>query len=280
LTIHDLRKLPDASTAASGDDWGDEIQLDLTMAHALAPKAKLHLVMANSSLASDMRAALAAAIAVPGVTAVSMSYAWSLNVGPDAGSRFAQENLFDAGVKAGIAFFAASGDDGNFNNVLPSGYTTGVCYPAASPYATAVGGTTITALGYRSSGAETGWQFSGGGGAVYGGVSVVRPEYQKAILAASGAPGGQSDSTGALVRAVPDVSAVADPRHSPVSVYREQSWLGFGGTSGHRRAPRAVRAAARPVARGRDSIQDLRFQRAVVSTGLHGRPRLLPGRRR
>src|SRR5262249_25898842 len=106
----------------------------------------------------------------------------------------------------GVAITASTGDDGY-----------GVEYPAASPYVTAVGGTSLT-----PSGNARGWSESAWSGAGSGGSSVeAKPSYQN-----------QAD-TGCSRRAVADVSAVADP-NTGVAVYQTyggSGWAVYGGTS-------------------------------------------------
>ena len=93
--------------------------------------------------------------------------------------------------------------------------THGVEWPAASPYVTGVGGTSLylDSNGNRSS--ETGWSGSGGGNSVY----YSQPSFQVGWQSASG-------------RGVPDVSLVADP-NTGVKVYDSVNggWYVVGGTS-------------------------------------------------
>ena len=67
--------------------WGGEIALDVEWAHALAPKASILLVEANSSSYSDLMAAVNYAKTVSGVSVVSMSW---------GGSEFTGETSYDS----------------------------------------------------------------------------------------------------------------------------------------------------------------------------------------
>jgi subtilase family serine protease len=105
----------------------------------------------------------------------------------------------------GATFFASSGD---------SGTSVPLIWPASSPNAVAVGGTTLNLASDGSVTSETAWGGSGGGTS-----SVeAKPNYQATYgLAGTG-------------RCVPDVSYDADPA-TGFSVYCDGSWIAIGGTS-------------------------------------------------
>ena len=195
--------------AAPDDRWSGEIALDTQMAHAIAPGATIVLVTAASRSEADLMAAVDVAAALPGVTAISMSFSGNTWV-----SHAAEQDARFAALQAnGIAVFASTGDDG---------FSSTASYPAASPYVTAVGGTTITAVAGAAGGnTESAWPYSGGGP----NPNEVMPGWQSAVLGsiAIAANGG--------VRTVPDVAALADFQHSAFAVYREQQWVMSGGTS-------------------------------------------------
>src|SRR6185436_7654884 len=54
--------------------WATEIALDVEWAHAIAPRANILLVEANSNSYNDLMTAVNYAKSVPGVVAVSMSF--------------------------------------------------------------------------------------------------------------------------------------------------------------------------------------------------------------
>jgi subtilase family serine protease len=181
--------------------WALEISLDVEWAHAIAPNAKILLVEARSSRLSDLLNAVDYARGRSDVTAISMSW---------GGSEFSSESSYDSHFsKNGVAFFASSGDNG-----------AGVSWPAVSPNVIGVGGTTLNMSGTTFV-SETSWSGSGGGISVY----VAEPDYQVTYGVSSGG-----------MRAVPDVSYVADP-NTGVSVYDSTSyqgtvgWFQVGGTS-------------------------------------------------
>ena len=189
-------------------DWGAEVAIDTQLVHAIAPGALIVLVTAKSSAAADLVAAVNYAAALPGVTAVSMSFSI---YGLPAPSCLAQDQLL-AGYQAtqGTVFFAATGDSGNS--------WEGSGYPAGSPYVTAVGGTRILRVGAPASAAEVAWQFSSGGPSSY----AAMPAWQSAYLGLN---------PGSALRQTPDVAAVADYERSAVAVYYKQHWFMGGGTS-------------------------------------------------
>ena len=96
-------------------------------------------------------------------------------------------------------------------------------YPAASPYVTAVGGTSLTRSSTTRGWSETAWSSAGSGCSA----DDSQPSWQSTVANISAVCGH---------RAVADVSAVADP-NTGVAVYDSYSyqgysgWLVFGGTS-------------------------------------------------
>jgi pseudomonalisin len=130
------------------------------------------------------------------------------------------DQVLEQGVAQGQTLFTAAGDTGSFCpllvgvNGVPAGLP-GVNYPAASPYAVGVGGTTI--LGGPSPLSEIGWYAGGGGQSLL----EAEPSYQSAV-------GG---SNLGLRRGVPDVSFDADPNSGFNVIVAGQTTV-VGGTSG------------------------------------------------
>ncbi len=176
--------------------WAQEISLDLDMASAICPGCHILLVEATSSSLANLGAAVNTAARL-GATTISNSYGGS----ESAGELDADTNYY---YHPGIAITASTGD---------SGY--GVQYPAASPYVTAVGGTSLTHASNARGWSETAWSGAGSG------CSAFEPK-----------PSWQTDA-GCPKRTVADVSAVANP-NTGVAVYdtyHTGGWLVFGGTS-------------------------------------------------
>ncbi|MCW4009550.1 MAG: S53 family peptidase [Candidatus Bathyarchaeota archaeon] len=184
-------------TLASDSRWASETALDVEWAHAIAPEAKILLVLAVSSQHSDLLDAVDYATSRPDVVAVSMSWG-----GPEDSKQTSWDNHLTSAY--GAVFFAASGDNA-------SDY---VSWPASSTNVVAVGGTTLKLYRNGTVISETAWSKSGGGISAY----ETKPAYQTAY--------GLSGSK----RQIPDVSYNANP-YTGFAVYYESSWYRIGGTS-------------------------------------------------
>jgi N-acetylneuraminic acid mutarotase len=208
------------SAGAQSVGWDVEESLDIEMVSAACPNCRILLVEANSQDNSDLDAAEDTAVAL-GAKFVSNSWA-----GPEYPGELADDAYFN---HPGVVITAAAGDDGY-----------GVFYPAASPYVTAVGGTTLT----QASGTARGWTESAWGGIDQGGTGSGCSFYEPK-------PAWQTD-TGCAHRTVADVSAVADP-DTGVAVYDSFSaggWNEVGGTSVATPLIAAAYALAGPPAPG------------------------------
>jgi subtilase family serine protease len=192
--------------------WGLEMSLDVEQACALAPKANIILVEANSNQDSDLFAAVQVASSAPyNATVVSMSW---------GEPEFSGEQSFDSylcnivnGNGQPVTFFTSSGDGGH-----------GANYPAASPCVIAVGGTTLTLkqaapLGnplQLNYGTESGWRDSGGGVSSY----ESQMSWQNPACA----------TWSTTNRCIPDIASVAT--NIPVyDTYGFPGWIGVEGTS-------------------------------------------------
>ncbi len=195
--------LPSAAPPYPSSSFAIETSLDVEWAHAMAPKANIVLVEANSiDSQSDVNMAIQ--------TAASMAQVVSMSFGsPEYPDEIAQDSLY---AVPGVTFLAATGDSG-----APGGYA------AYSPNVVAVGGTSLYLNGDNSYNHETVWNniYTAATG---GGVSQFEPEptYQQAV-----------QSTGQ--RTIPDVSFDGDPE-TGVSIYDSYDspfdpWLTIGGTS-------------------------------------------------
>ncbi|KAL0477957.1 pseudomonalisin [Acrasis kona] len=191
--------IPSAPSSEKG--WVGEISLDVELVHAIAPGAKILLVLANSAESGDVLTAVN--YAKKHANYINMSFGFS-----EDGTDLSSDTVFSQSPS--VSFFAASGDSGS-----------GVEYPSSSPYVIAVGGTTLS-ISAKGVITETGWVGSGGG------PSQIEP----ASLAQSNSNSVQSTTSSDYrsFRKVPDVSCVADP-NSGVAVYSNGIWQVFGGTS-------------------------------------------------
>ena len=203
---------------AGDEGWALETSLDLDMVSATCPQCHILLVEASTPNYEDMAAAVEKAAQL-GADVISNSW---------ASEEFPEETLEDQHFNhPGIPTLFASGDWGY-----------GVEYPAASPYAIAVGGTSL-----KPAGDARGWSESAWGGAGSG-CSQYEPK-----------PSWQTD-TGCAMRTVADVSAVADTQ-TPVSVYDTYGlpgWILLGGTS-----------VATPVVAGIEALSSSAFRAAGPS---------------
>ncbi|MFG2943056.1 protease pro-enzyme activation domain-containing protein [Streptomyces sp. NPDC048282] len=187
-----------------------EVELDIEVLHAIAPKANVTVFEGPNSDAGEVDTYQA--IVDSGIPTTSISWGAAESARTTSNIN-AVDAVFKAGAAQGLGFYAASGDDGS-DDAGDGG--TSVDYPAGDPYVTGVGGTKLTVTSANAFSKEVAW--SGGGG---GKSSVFKiPSWQTAV----------QKSAGGGYRQVPDVSAHANP--SPgVSIYSQGSWSSVGGTS-------------------------------------------------
>jgi kumamolisin len=192
------------SKPPNSPEWEVEEALDVEMAHAMAPKALIYLVEAQSNSYSDLMGAVACAnslLTAIGGGEVSMSW---------GSAEFAGETTYDPYFRGqNIVYFAASGD------------APGAQWPSTSPNVVSVGGTSISrTLPDFNFQHHYSWSDSGGGPSAY----YALPAYQANVPGISG-----------VNRVTPDVSAVANP-NTGVWVYDSNplygaGWFVVGGTS-------------------------------------------------
>ncbi|KRF31984.1 S8 family serine peptidase [Paenibacillus sp. Soil787] len=192
---------PNGKPNKADGGWALETSLDVEWAHAVAPQAKILLVVAKSATLSNLLAAVDYATS-HGAQVVSNSW---------GGSEFSSEASYDSHFqRSGVVYVASSGDNGS-----------GMSWPASSPYVLSVGGTTLNADSTGSYVSESGWSGSGGGASSY----ESRPSYEDIWQTVVGS-----------YRGSPDVSWDADP-NTGVAVYDSTSysgqkgWFQVGGTS-------------------------------------------------
>ena len=223
-----------------------EINIDVEWAHAIAPGAKIALVVAPTASFLDVDNAEIYAIAHHLGNTISGSYGSEELYTP--ADVLSEENfLNELAAALGMSANFASGDLGDFTFDLPSTFPPSVSAPADSPYATAVGGVTLALKSDNTIAWQTGWGnnesllgepigaelplifdpplnfgfvFGSGGGpsAVYS-----KPSFQHKLHGTQ--------------RLLPDISWLADPFTGAViaitepSVYPPLEWRVFGGTS-------------------------------------------------
>ena len=213
--------------------WQGETDLDLQWAHAIAPRAKIVVLIMPSEDWQEFEYAIQYTMDNKLGNVISNSYGLSeFESGPVTIKGFDQ--VIKTAAAKGIAVNFSSGDSGDGFTGAPN--VGGASFPADSGYATAIGGTSLDVPSGTGGKAETGWGnnqtllsfakdsvvdppinsgFVGGAG---GGESTViaKPSWQKSI------PG--------TFRQVPDISAVADPYTG--AAFIEDGAIGsIGGTS-------------------------------------------------
>ncbi|GAA1985666.1 S53 family peptidase [Kitasatospora viridis] len=184
----------------------DEVELDIEVVQALAPGATVKVYEAPNSDAGET--AVYAKLVSDNVPVVSISWG-TYEAGETPSNRTAVDADLKEAAAQGQSVFAASGDSGS-DDAGNGG--TSVDFPAADPWVTGTGGTTLSLSGSSYS-KETAWSGSGGGISSY----FATPSFQTPVN-----KGG--------FRTVPDVAADADPA-SGWAIYTGGSWNEFGGTS-------------------------------------------------
>ncbi len=198
-------------------NWPIEITLDVEWVHAMAPKAKIDLVISPNN-GSDLDEAVNYAVVHHLGNTISNS--WSGLEGFGNPARFNRDNrILEEAAAQGIDVNFSSGDSGD--NAADVGFKT-VGFPGSSPFATSIGGTSLALNSDDTIKFQTGWGnnltqirhsiprdgntnptnppgpviFNGGAG---GGVSLTfaKPDFQASLPGAN--------------RLVPDVSLLADP---------------------------------------------------------------------
>jgi subtilase family serine protease len=224
-----------------GAEYGTDIETDIDVqwAHAIAPGANITLVETFSEDEEDQQAGILYAATHHLGNVISLSYGYAEKYAGEYASGIFNQ-VVEVAASEGISFQASSGDSGD-DSMDGAGLGTDVDAPADSPYATAVGGTSIATSPIDGSVTTIGWgnnigllsydssdivdppstEFYGGSG---GGVSsyFAKPAYQKAL------PGNK--------RLLPDVSALADP-YTGAEIVSTDAYTGeqivqvYGGTS-------------------------------------------------
>jgi subtilase family serine protease len=209
--------------------WYYEQVFDVEAVHAIAPGAHIVFVGAATSGNEDLVAALNFIVQDNLASIVSNSYTTDIETASDSNAALLDAILIQGGLK-GIGMYFGSGDCGDeqvgSSCLAPGGGygTLAVNSPASSPFATAVGGTSLYLNQDGSRAYETGWEsgesvpagaganttwtppppgllvFGAGGGRSH---LYSQPKYQKLVVPAAlaGSP---------AARVVPDVAMLGD----------------------------------------------------------------------
>jgi subtilase family serine protease len=192
-------------TSPINPNWSLEISLDVEVAHAVCQNCNILLCESKSAAWGHMFSCIDR-LRERGVKIISNSWA-----GPESPALVGYDTYLNY---PGISFLFSSGD-----------WNYGVYYPASSPYALAVGGTTLYLTdhggGVYSRATEYVWNHAGSGCSVY-----------------SAQQSWQTDLglSGCSNRIVADVSAVANPAtgaavYDSIMYLRQKGWRVVGGTS-------------------------------------------------
>lgn len=201
---------------APNSGGGDLVEdaLDIEAVHGMAPAAKVDFVVGNGTITGDYLLD-GLDTAVQRRLAAVVTSSWYEGDMPVPGSMIKSwETVLERAAAEGITVDEASGDTSN---------VVGLQYPASDPWITSVGGTSLAIGAGGKYLWETGWNSDETGlaasdkswspappgslaGGSTGGVSTkfTEPSYQRGVVSGN-------ILRGKAMRAVPDVSAIADP---------------------------------------------------------------------
>lgn len=204
--------------------------LDVEVVAGICPKANIAVYFAQwgeQGWLTALDAAVHDQTNHPTVLSVSWGNAEDAGIWTDQAMEQINQTLQDAAM-LGVTVCAAAGDDGS-SDAVSDGHAH-VDFPSSSPYALAVGGTTITAK--TGAQPDVAWKEGDGlradnGGSTGGGVSAKfpRPAWQADVQVMSVNPGA------IIGRCVPDLAANADWNASPYLLVVDGQAQPNGGTS-------------------------------------------------
>ncbi len=212
-------------TNADEVNWTGEIALDVESAHAIAPAAKIDLVIAKSDADADITSAIQYAVSNHLGNVLSQSFGEAEAC--EATSIVLKDHVqYLSALAKRMTVFASSGDDGAAQpNCDNTSYVKSAGIPASDPLVTGVGATSLTAAQpagtYQS---ETAWNDAYGSSG--GGYSTLfkRPAFQTGFVKSA-------------YRGVPDVAYSGDVNNGLLVAWSggDPTQVGtfylFGGTS-------------------------------------------------
>ncbi len=208
--------VPSQLTLTEIANWDEEADLDIEWAHAMAPGAKIILLIAPTQDWTELEFMIQYATQHHLGNVISNSYGYP----EQAWGAFTQkgfDQVIQAAAAAGIAVNFSTGDGGDEGLGEPN--VGGASYPSSSAFATAIGGTSLGIPNTSGTTSEVGWGNNGtflsfatdfvldppenlgllGGSGGGESILIPKPNWQKNL----GIPGAN--------RQQPDISAVADP---------------------------------------------------------------------
>src|SRR6202140_1775769 len=234
---------PTGPTSCGGNTcgWDVETSLDVEWSHSVAPGANIALIVSSDNSFTNLDLSVLFGIENGIAPVISNSYGIEellLQI-YDPSELVVENTLNELGAALGISVNFSSGDNGDFSYQL--GVTT-VSMPASSPYATAVGGTSLFLNPDHTMKLQTGW---GNNLTRIAGASATRPNppvippLQIGFYAGSGGgvsgywskPSYQSSLPGSA-RLVPDIGFLADPYTGAEFIDTENGQVGIGVVGG------------------------------------------------
>ena len=209
---------PQSSDTSGADEW----DLDTQTSTGVAPRAsRLYIYVATSLSDSDLSKAINKWVTQDVARSGSASLG-ECDVLPYLdGAMKVDDTALAQAVAQGQTFFASTGDTGSScavagTNGVPLSGPPDTEYPASSPYAVAVGGTTLYTDASDNYQTEITWNAGGGG------ISPVEtaPKWQSGAVPTSAAG----------ARGVPDIALDADP-NTGAQIYVSGTATQIGGTS-------------------------------------------------
>jgi subtilase family serine protease len=144
----------------SGDansGWATETTLDVEWVHAVAPGAKIILVVTADNSFGNLFGGILTAAEQPGVVAISNSWSgFDIGVAGDSEFYNAADGLLQAIGAAGMSVNFSTGDFGDNSSQLGGIYTS-TGWPASSPFATGVGGVSVALDSHKHIAWQTSW---------------------------------------------------------------------------------------------------------------------------
>lgn len=240
--------VPESDPHHDKSGWADETTLDVQIIHALAPDAKIVLLVSPVAETEgtfglpEFRQLEQYTIDHKLGYIVSHSWGASELTFKDAKGQAelkAWDQLLEkATTQLGMTYFSSSGDNGATDyadlSATKIANVPTTSFAASSPWVTSVGGTNL--VNNHGIYKEVAWTGSGGGFSQFYSI----PDYQKLLPSAVQ---GQLKNR----RGVPDVSAVADP-FTGMAVYIKGNWTQAGGTSASSPVWSAIMALANQMA--------------------------------
>ena len=213
--------LPSTDTAGN-DEW----TLDMTASSGMAGNLQTLYVYDTTSLTDSDIALAYNRFVTDNLARIGNSSFGGCEVFPYLdGSMLVDDEILLEGAAQGQTMFASTGDTGSFCSVgNPNGVPGGapfVEYPSASPYVTAVGGTTLWSQVDGTYQGESAWNAGGGGISQF----EYSPYWEGGIQTVGTTPAGAS------FRGVPDIAMDGDLQTGMILYTSSTGWTVIGGTS-------------------------------------------------